>query len=293
MAAGPIAVGRRLGEFGREFLDSFQAINAVRERLRRISTLPVSVSTITFTGKLDCGGVPVEDMRMNAALAEEFGPPLEFSLDCDATKRRKTAAGAAGAAAGPGKRFRYQLSLKRRGKSVKVFHNGSVHATGCTSPLEFLDLAAALLEFIEETGEVRARLLDFDIHLINVLFLVTCPRTGRPMTIAPKALLDHMGAARADFDTERHPSVKIAVRDDAGAKVATACVFQTGSVSIMGAKRPRHLALAYATVCEALEACAEAVCAPDPAAAVRTTTAKNALTLHAGYPLGPFSCCQF
>lgn len=281
-------MGARLEAFGREFLEAFAAMNAVRERLRRIATLPATVSTITFAGKLDRGELPVEDMRMAAALAEEFGPPLEFVLDCEA-KRRRTTAQAAGAAT---KRFRYQLSLKRNGKSVKVFHNGSVHATGCTSPLEFLDLASALVAFVEDTGDVRVRLVDFDMHLINVLFLVTCPRTGRPLSIAPKGLLEHMGAARADFDTERHPSVKITVRDDDGTKVATACVFQTGSVSIMGAKRPRHVARAYAAVCEALDAAADAVCAPDPATTVRTTTAKNSLTLHAGYPLGMFWCCQ-
>lgn len=282
--------------FGRGFLDCFARINLVNEGLARISTLPMSLSTITFTGTLSRAQLPVTEMRLAMEIAEEMGSPYEFALDCDEAKAEAKAAGkrkhgGGGAAAGTGKRFRYQLPLKRNGKSVKLFHNGSVHATGCTSPLEFLEMMESLTRFVAEAGEIEAWLVDFDIQLINTLFLVTDPASGRPMTIAPGALLRRLGAdTRADFDTERHPSVKIPLLLD-GAKCATVCVFQTGSISIMGAKRPEHVAAAYEMVCTALDACAAEVCAPD-AARVRTTTAKQALSLVDGYPFNLFACCQ-
>lgn len=263
--------------------------------MQRIRPLPMSLSTITFTGTLSSSSLPVDNMRLATELALEMDDPMEFSVDCDMSKpakRQKTGGPQAPPAATAGKRFRYQLPLKRNGKSLKLFHNGSVHATGCTSPLEFLDMMDALCVFMKDAGEVDAWLTDFDIQLINTLFVVTDPLTGRPMTIAPGSFLRHLGTdTRADFDTERHPSVKIPLRID-DVKVATVCVFQTGSVSIMGAKRPSHLAAAFDMVCTALDACAAEVCAPDPKCTIRTTTAKHALTLVEGYPFNLFSCCQ-
>lgn len=290
VAALHSAVEGRLRAFGAEFLDAFGAMNRVRERLQRIGTLPASLSTITFTGTLDTKSLPVEEMRLAAELAAELDPDtLEFEVDCDVLKRQtKRARGEH--AASTNKRFRYQLPLKRLGKSVKVFHNGSVHATGCASPLEFLDMIQALCAFVRATAALDVALVDFDIQLINTLFLVVCPATGRPLTVAPGALLRHL-RMHADFDTERHPSVKIPIMSG-DAKVATVCVFQTGSVSIMGAKRPSHVALAYRTVCEALDACAPAVCAPDAASTMRTTTAKQPLVLVDGYPFNLHCCCQ-
>ena len=287
------AVEARLAGLGAAFRDAFARINVAREALVRIAPLPLSLSTITFTGRLSVDSLPVEDMRLAAELLAALDDDPGFEVDCDVLKRDAKRA-RTGDGRPAGKRFRYQLPLKRLGKSVKLFHNGSVHSTGCTSPLEFLDMAQRLTDFIEATGgPAGAHLLDFDIQLINTLFLVTCPRTGRPLTVSPGALLRHLNrgqSARADFDTERHPSVKIPVLE-AGAKVATVCVFQTGSVSIMGAKHPSHLATAFETVCAALEECAPEVCAPDQRSGVRTTTAKQGLVLEEGYPLNLATCC--
>lgn len=283
-------VEEALRRFGAGFLGCFERINRVNAGLRHISTLPLSLSTITFTGTLSRADLPVDEMRLAVEIAEEMGSPYEFSLDCDqakATAKRKRGGGSSET----GKRFRYQLPLKRRGKSVKLFHNGSVHATGCTSPLEFLEMMEALSAFVADAGDAQAWLVDFDIQLINTLFLVTDPASGRPMTIAPAALLRRLGTdTRADFDTERHPSVKIPLLVD-GVKAATVCVFQTGSVSIMGAKRPEHVAAAYEMACTALDGCAPEVCSPD-AGGVRTTTAKQALALVEGYPFNLYACCQ-
>lgn len=276
----------KLAALGASFAAAFGAMNDVAEGLRHVAPLPPGVSTITLTGTLDVSGLPVEQMRLAAELAEELGAPLAFVVDDEgAAGKRRRPGGGAGA-----KRFRSQLPLRRNGKSLKLFHNGSVHATGCGSPAEFLDMADALTGFVADVSNVRARLLDFDVQLINVLFLATDPATGRPLTIAPAALLRTLGLPRAEFDTERHPSVKVPLLVD-GAKAATVCVFQTGSVSIMGAKRPEHVAAAYEMVCTALDrAAAEGVCAPDSARA-RATAARQPLVLVDGYPFGLYFCC--
>lgn len=277
-------VADRLAAFGRDFLAAFEAMNRVR--LCAVAATPMSLSTITFTGVLDARHLPVDSMWLATQIAEAMDAPLDFTLDVDrpaAAKRAKR---------GTTKRFRCQLPLVRNGKSIKLFHNGSVQATGCTSPLEFLEMAEALEAFVLATADMRVRLVDFDIQLINTLFLVTCPTTGRPMTIAPKALLRSLGDVRADFDTERHPSVKIPIMAG-GVKVATACVFQTGSVGVMGAKKPAHVAAAYEMVCRAVDAAAADACAPDPRLTMRTTTAKKPLVLVDGYPCNIRACCSF
>ena len=274
----------RLEALGVEFLEAFGAMTGVADGLRHVTTTPPCVSTITCTGRLDVAALPVDDMRLALDLAEALGEqPFGFSLDCDLAKRATRRGG------GADKRFRYQLPLKRRGKSLKLFHNGSVHATGCASPLEFVDMLDALTGFVDHTAGLRVRLMQFEVQLINLLFVALCPRTRRPLLVAPGALRRRLGGP-TDFDTERHPSVKMPVMHE-GVKVATACMFQTGSVSVMGAKQPAHLALAYRRVCQALDDAAPEVCTPDPATTVRTTTAKQPLCLVEGYPFGAYSCC--
>lgn len=288
-----------LSRFGTGFLRMFERVNDVSAGLRNLAVQPMTVSTITFTGALNRGDLPIDNMRLAVELAEGFDDAYEFSLDCDATKAEAKAArrgedpDAASAARRHGKRFRYQLPLKRNGKSVKLFHNGAVHVTGCTSPLEFLEMMQALAAFVSEAGKTEVWLVDFDIHLINTLFLVVRRGSRAPLTIAPGALRARLGETHraTDFDTERHPSVKIPLLVD-GAKVATVCVFQTGSVSIMGAKRPEHVAAAYEMVCQELDRHAAAVCSPDTTGKPRTTTAKHALVLQDGYPLNAYSACQ-
>lgn len=298
----------RLEELGREFLEAFRSMNDVSARLTHVRALPPSLSTITFTGRLNVRDVPVHSMRLAAELATEMGDPPEFAVDCDFLKglrkqRPKAKRLRADEDAGPGdlvaasvdtrsKRFRYQLPLKRNGKSLKVFHNGSVHATGCGSPAEFLEMMVALQYFMETTGNLKAWLQDFDTQLINVLFGL-CTPTGHPVNVAPRALRQRLASTlRADLDTERHPSVKFPLLDDDGSKIATVCVFQTGNVSIMGAKRPRHVATAFRVVCEALDLAAGEVCTR-AAVRLRTTTAKKPLVLIDGYPLSAYACCQY
>ena len=309
--AGAGAVATTLERFSREFRDAFDVTHEAMRACRHVKPLPVVVPTITFTGKFDATHLPVDAMRLAAELAEELEQPLAFALAGDAKrvaqrakkKRRHDGAGAPtevadeepatkrkAAKRSSGKTFRCQLSLEKGGKSVKLFHNGSVHVTGCGSPLEFLALVEALREFMVDTAGVRARLLSFDIHMVNAMFTLTCPLTGRPMTVAPGALMRRL-PVRADMDPENNPSVKVPHIVD-GCKVATAFVFQTGNVNVLGAKRPAHMASCVRAMCAMLDDAAPHVCAPDKVA-LRTTTSKNGLVLSDGYPFPLLACCTF
>lgn len=264
-------------------------MNDTTAQLTRVAPTPPTVSTITCTGRLNRTHVPVEAMQLAVEVAEVLGVDslAGFRLDtCDAKKGRHAT-----------KRFCAQLPLRRNGKSLKVFQNGSLHATGCSCPLEFLEMADALRDFFAQTlswDPDSVRLVSFDVQLINSLFSITRPGDGRPLTVAPAALRNKLWADHhltADFDTERHPSVKIPIMEG-DTKVATVCVFQTGSVTIMGAKRPRFVAAAFRQVCTVLDAAADAVCRPDPGCAMRTTTARQPMALSDGYPFNLHACCM-
>lgn len=274
---GGSCVEARLLRLTRDFAAAYETINDVSRSLTRVRTTPLTVSTITFAGTLDTPKVPIDVMRLAAEVAEDMCDLDGFHID-RGPKRSRLASDTS---------FKYQLPLKRNGKSLKVFHNGSVHATGCTSPLEFLELVDALRGFLKDTAGVSHSLVDFDIFLVNALFCVLDPVSGRPMKVSPGTFQKSLDIL-SDFDTERHPSVKIPVMFQG--RKTTVCVFQTGSVSIMGAKGPLDVANAYQVVCRALDSCAHVACTPD-VIPMRTTTSKNVLFLQHGYPFNAYSCC--
>ena len=278
----------KLDSYGRAFRDAFERIDAMRQRVTRIRTMPVSISTITLTAKLNVDSIAIEDVRLAVELAREMEASFEFNVDtiCKSETTRSHAKKRLCT-----RKFRYQLPLRRNGKSIKLFHNGSVHATGYTSPLEFVDAMMSLCALVRDACGMDVDLVDFDIQLINALFSVTCPSTGLPMSVAPRAFREGMGGT-ADLDTERHPSVKFQVAEDDGKKLATACVFQTGNVSIMGAKQPGHVAQAFEVAVRALDETNDGVCSTDPNITLRTTTAKQPLVLVDGYPFATHACCE-
>jgi hypothetical protein len=141
----------------------------------------------------------------------------------------------------------------------------------------------------------RPSLASFDTQMINANFLVCCP-AGHHVKLRPKRLRAELSRSHlpADFETERHPGVKLVVCDDSGGKVATVMVFQTGSVQISGAKHPSHIAAAYADACTRLDAIVGElgtdVLVPAPSE-TRTTTAKQAFGITRGYPATLYNPC--
>ena len=288
---------QRLLDLSAAFLAAFDRVQRATDTLRCIRPLPLSLSTITFTGTLDAKAVDLEDVAMGMEIGAAEDDPFVLGVN--------GCGGGGDDDDGPGqghkrrrrKKFHNQLPLvARSGKAVKLFHNGSIHITGCASPIEFLAIVADLCGFLPTVCSMpRPRLEAFDTQMINANFLLCAPG-GDHVKLRPKRLRAELsrGAAQADFETERHPGVKLTVCGGDGGKVATVMVFQTGSVQISGAKHPSHIAAAYEDTCARLDAIVgelgTEVLVPAPGE-TRTTTAKQAFGITRGYPATLYNPC--
>lgn len=250
---------------------------------------PLTITTITMTGVFDLGGfttIPIETLKNATDLARE----MNMTVDEPKTKRRRKDAYVREVV--PEKRrFRNQASLRHGGKSAKIFYNGSLHVTGCASPKDFVNVAVAVAAFVRAATGIELTPKSVGIQMINAGTTILDDRTGFPVRFRPRTLSSEAVAAGfvADFDSERHPGVKLPLYDEHGAKVATTCVFQTGSVSIIGARTPRHLAAAFENLVNVVGACAHIA---EPSDAMRTTTSKKRLEFSYGYPSAAHDACR-
>lgn len=303
-----------------EFLDAFDSIARTVSSLRSIKPLPCSLSTCTFAGRLGFGddapeaeqearfGRIVAGLYDTMELLEGIDDGCEFALVRDADEDDATAGahqtptGSRKRTAPPKKKFHNQVSLRCDTKSIKLFKNGSVHGTGCPSPLLFFDIVDKFCMFLETIEDLPARihLQSFHIGMINAMFVINDP-AGRLLkirlealtTLAAKESEGDRGVGRAEQELELHPGVKIPLFPDPEdrSKKITIRFFQTGSVSITGARKPEHVAMAHAHACKVLDAHAAAVCYPDAKTALRSTTAKQRFDLVGGYVHNQFDAC--
>ena len=249
---------------------------------------PLTITTITMTAVFDLGNVkviPIDVLKNATDLARE----MNMTVDEPKTKRRRKDAYVRDVV--PEKRrFRNQASLRHGGKSAKIFYNGSLHVTGCASPKDFVDVAVAVAKFVHAATGITLKPKSVGIQMINAGTTIVDKTTGFPLCFPPRTLSAEAVAAGfvADFDSERHPGVKLPVFDN-GVKVATVCVFQTGSVSIIGARTPRYLAMAFENMANVIETC---VYLGQPAKAMRTTTSKKRLDFSHGYPAAAYDTCR-
>lgn len=249
---------------------------------------PLTITTITMTAVFDLGDIkviPIDVLKNATELARE----MNMTVDEPKTKRRRKDAYVRDVV--PEKRrFRNQASLRHGGKSAKIFYNGSLHVTGCASPKDFVDVAVAVATFVHAATGIELTPKSVGIQMINAGTTILDKSSGLPMCFRPRTLSSEATAAGfvADFDSERHPGVKLPLYDN-GTKVATACVFQTGSVSIIGARNPRYLAAAFENLVNVIEAC---VHIGEPAKAMRTTTSKKRLDFAHGYPSAAYDACR-
>lgn len=310
----------------RGFLDAFTAVEAVKRGLTAFACTPTVLSTCTFTGKLRAEGVPasdapqrkafsyvVYDKRLELAMLGAMQADTEFRVDAvddaddaaDAAKTRKRPR--------PEKKaFDNQLCFRQGTRSLKLFVTGTVHVTGCSSPMAFVSLVNDFVEFLAVEGFVPDAvtgytLLEFTPVLINVGFALE-PRSGpgivkiRPQALAasiatttPPATLQlpaPMTAGHVEYETERHPSVKLPIFLDAAAtKKMTISFCQTGTVSVQAAREPAHVAAAFTYACALLEAAADLALRPCPEELLRKTTAKQGFRMCHGYLGAHFDAC--
>ncbi len=318
----PVASVRRLSH---EFLDAFGACAACADGLERVRPTPCVVSTCTFTGRLGFEGLDdgaaapvfariVHDYKAELELLRDLGDDGEFelALSCDEGDDGESDPTPRAAAAGAKrprpekKRFAHQITFRRGTRSIKLFRNGTVHGTGCPSPIEFLDLVSHFVEYVE--GAVGDRLppglglTSLSTRMMNAMFVACDKATGAILRVRPEALSRR--TQRAEHETERHPGVKVclwlapggaAVEPvDAAARGAakvTVRFFQTGTVSVTGAREPAHVAAAHGFACRLLDDNYDAVCRVDAKTWLRTTTAGKRLDLTEGYATGQHNAC--
>jgi TATA-box binding protein (TBP) (component of TFIID and TFIIIB) len=285
------AVEKAVSDTAIEFLDAFSAVSEVTTT--HILAMPLTLTTITFVGELSARSIDLEAVEMGMML-------------CDGLQQESIGFALTGGAKDGGARkpkrqkkdFHNQLPLVTPGgKGVKLFSNGKVHVTGCSSPVQFLDIVAqlcTLLPSLVDLGDLRLEV--FHIEMINAGFSV-CSTNGHHVSLRPNRLTEELKKMDivADFETERHPGVKVAIRDEDGKKVGTVMIFRTGSVQICGVKHPRHLARAFVHTCTNIDAIVrdlgEAVCVECDPRQLRTTTSKHPFHIVEGYPTSLFNAC--
>lgn len=305
------------------FLEAFTAIEAVKRGLTAFACSPTVLSTCTFTGKLRAEGVPASDAeqrkafsyivyekRLEMAMLGAMAADTEFRIDSE-DSLDAIAAGKTRKRPRPEKKaFDNQLCFRQGTRSLKLFVTGTVHVTGCSSPMAFISLVDDFVQFLWGEGFVPERvdgytLLEFMPVLINVGFALE-PRGGPGIVkIKPQALAASIGdaatvialpapmtAGHVEYETERHPSVKLPIFLDAAAtKKMTISFCQTGTISVQAAREPAHISAAFAYACALVEAAAATALRPCPEELLRKTTARQVFRLCHGYAGAHYDAC--
>ncbi len=306
----------------RGFLDAFSAVEAVKRGLTAFACTSAALSTCTFTGKLRARGVPdsdaeqrkafayvVYEKRFEMAMLGAMAADTEFRVDAEGdddggeNNNRKRPR--------PEKKaFDNQLCFRQGTRSLKLFVTGTVHVTGCSSPMAFVSLVCDFVRFLWDEGFVPAgvqgyTLLEFTPVLINVGFALEQREGPGIVKIRPQALAtsiaestvtlpEPMTPGHVEYETERHPSVKLPIFLDAAAtKKMTISFCQTGTVSVQAAREPAHIAAAFGYACALLETAAtqHAALHPSPKELLRKTTARQVFRLVHGYGGAHYDAC--
>ena len=287
-----------------EFLQAFDATGHVVTR--HIGVHPLAINTITFLGKLDVGAIDLSAVRLGMMLYDALHhEPSCFLLRTDPSSdvQKLPATTAKKKSAADKKRTRkHTQASKAVEPSTVTAKKKSTKPAGTTDkkrrrPRKDFHIAARLCAFLPTViaGVDRVSLEWFDIKMINAGFLLCSPDCLRPIRLRPNRLSAELknDNVMVDFETERHPGVKLTVLDDAGAKAGVVMIFQTGSVQICGVKEPRHLARAYQQACDRIDAAVGKlgtdVCVECDQ--LRTTTSKHPFRLVAGYPTSLYNAC--
>lgn len=203
-----------------------------------------TISTMTITARLNVQRVCRDSMLIALALAEGGDDTPLTSIPERKTHKRKR----------PCSVFFNQVTLRHGTKSIKVFDNGSVHVTGCTSPRQFLEVADAVCKFMGDIAGIQTvdggdnvRLLDFDVQMINLNF-------GVERRLYLQGLRDEYAALGyvASYDSDTYPGLNVKL--PVGDRRVTALLFKSGKVIITGAKTSEELEAAHAMVTRVLDA---------------------------------------
>jgi len=275
-----------------EFLKCMTRVTKYCEEATHVKFVPPTVTTITITGKFAYDEKIVKELPIEY-IREKLSEDNDLGLYIGVQKVKKYRTGVYKKKVRHDKRkFRHQVPIKHGGKSAKLFYNGSVHITGVTNLTDFVHMTSVIACFIHDITDKELLLVldDFKINMINTSSLVT-DLENFPMSFPPKTIpeLINEDGQHADFDPERYPGVKLLITDDkTGKKKATGCIFQTGSITIIGAQEPKYISKTFDVIIKNLDRLwTLGVSASNP----RTTTSRKPLEITHGYLTNTWRLC--
>ena len=274
-----------------EFLESMSVSATSTSATTHVTFIPPTVTTMTITGKFRydeeiTSDLPIEYIRKK--LDEENDLGLYIGVQKVRKHRKDTYKKKV---QHDKRKFRHQVPIKHGGKSAKLFYNGSIHVTGITNLVDFVHMMTMVASFIHDITdkELLVVLEDFKISMINASSLVTDLKNF-PLSFPPNTITSVLreNGQNVDFDSERFPGVKIIISDDNGKKAATGCIFQTGSLSIIGARKPIYIAQIFEVIVKNLDTMwTLGLSASKP----RTTTSRIPLEISHGYLANTYKLC--
>ena len=296
----------KLNELAASFLACFADVSAAREGLRVLRPFPAHLTTITMTGTLRLHDAPEEVLdaiEMGLGMMPEMGEASEFKL----VRGRRTEP-ATDPRRRPKRPFSNSVMLRhcdtavKSNQCVKLFNNSSIQVAGCPSAIDFACTVMDLAAFAERLGLQGPMVLeDCETQMINVNVAVHLREGGAPLALRMDRLAEHPAWRGLDvfYDPELGPGLKVRcpapAPEPAGACTVTCQIFRSGIVCFKGAKRPEHVALAYADVMARLDAAAAdpgVLAAADPGdKRLRTTTSKQVYVQCDGYPRNSLLSC--
>lgn len=223
------------------------ALESMRSRVlsHLLTTTPVKLTTMTITAMTNVKSVCRLALMMGAEMLDDCG---KLSIS-NGTKKRKRGEEA------PPRSFYNQVTLTWNGsKSIKVFDNGRIHVTGCTSILEFMDIVSGVCDLVESTlgdtmrqrlGGVRVE--NFDIHLINLNFAVAI-ELGLEQLREMFVSRGHV----ASLDADVYPGLNVKLRIPGVTRMPSVLLFKSGKVIMTGTKTVDELEAAFVVLTDML-----------------------------------------
>ena len=244
---------------------------------------PLTISTMTITGKfkheLDME-MPIERIREALSTCPP-GEGLYLGVKPPPKRRAVTTKDPPDV-----RKFKHQVSFMLDKKSAKLFYNQTVHATGFSSLVDFLQMMILIAQFVEEHVDIHMIFDDFTINMINSGTIVQS--NNFPLSFPPKAVYLHAQRAglEAFFDPERHPAVKLLLFDGSK-KVSTAFIFGTGNIVIFGSRDTAYISKMFTVVVNLLSDISHL----GTPTALRKTTVKKEFCVSHGYLTSSYKLC--
>lgn len=237
------AVEAKLVDLSDSFLAMMGSMHSLE--LESMEPHPLTVSTITFTGRMSIKQLDLMQVELYISMNEEDDG---LKVKTKGRKRKLVTTDAQGnTIEGEYRAFYNQLEISYERKSIKLFKNGSVQVTGCRSHFEFVFTIEHVCSVLNAALDTSARLEHLDIQMIQANFTV-----GATLDLGSlQAVFMSNGVEYASYEPDVYPGLNVKLVIDE--RKCTALLFRSGSVTLTGAKDPWTVALAYEKVCKTLD----------------------------------------